>query len=151
MEQQGIGRPSTYAPTVKLLLDRNYAQTENGTILPTLRGEQTLDYLVEICPDVFSVHFTAEMEEQLDQIASGLSRSLEVISFFYYQKLAPSLQAATAALLRSRQTGEVCPQCGGSLIHQRGKHGPTVACANWPQCAYTRSASAGHHKTQPAS
>jgi DNA topoisomerase-1 len=128
LEELGIGRPSTYAPTVSILLDRNYAKREKGIFIPTTLGRQVDDLLVRKFPSILDYQFTAKMEDELDQIQAGAESWEDVVRNFYN----PFYESLTKAL------GENCPKCSQPLILQNGPFGSYLACSN-TECDYKKN------------
>ena len=145
LEQDGIGRPSTYASTIKLLLDKGYVGLHEKHLKPSEQGEALCDYLVAHFPTVFDVAYTAELEANLDRVATGEITRSEVLKSFW-AGFHPHLQSAAkqaAAHLQTRHTpaiplGERCPTCGGELLSRQGSRGAFIGCGNFPKCTYTR-------------
>ncbi len=144
LERLGIGRPSTYATIVRIILDRGYVRREAKALLATDLGFTVCDFLVVQFPDLFAVGFTAQMEDDLDSIARGERGWVEVLDGFY-APFAQSVErakshAATQPLTVARPTpvatGEVCPQCGGQVVVRAGKYGRFRYCANFPRCKW---------------
>jgi DNA topoisomerase-1 len=127
LEKHGIGRPSTYAPTVSTLLDRGYVERVRRVLHPTKLGFQVLDELLPRFPDILDVGFTARMEEQLDSIEEGKQDWVEVLRGFY----GPFRDALTGA------TETTCPECGRPMELKFGRWGPYLACSGQPDCKKT--------------
>ena len=141
MEELGIGRPSTYAPTIETILTRGYVEKEEGRLKPTRLGEVVTQLLLEHFPDVIDVAFTAEMENQLDQVEEGLLPWREVVRRFY-EPFAAALKKAEAELGRvevpSEETGFTCEVCGRPMVVKYGRYGRFLACSGYPECRHTR-------------
>jgi DNA topoisomerase-1 len=144
LERRGIGRPSTFAAMVALIKERDYVRREKRVLVPTPVGLTVCDALVAAFPDLFDYGFTAKMEDQLDDIASGRAERLATLEQFW-AGLGGALARAkeempTVMLKRSKPqpTGKKCPACGGDLVRRKGKHGYFVGCANYPRCKYTQ-------------
>ncbi|MHA2610399.1 MAG: type I DNA topoisomerase [bacterium JZ-2024 1] len=138
MEKQGIGRPSTYAPTVELLLKRPYIRKEGKYLIPTLLGIGVTHFLVQAFPEIFDIPFTAQMEEQLDAIERGSADRLHLITEFY-QKLSALLEEAKkkkVSIQWSMETDRKCPKCGASLILRESAQGRFLGCSSYPNCKY---------------
>jgi DNA topoisomerase I len=140
LEEHGIGRPSTYAPTISTIQDRGYVEREDRRLLPTELGFIVCDLLVEHFPDVFNVGFTAQMEEELDQIADGERAWVPVVREFYHP-FAQRVAAADAVIekvdLAPQETGEMCEKCGRPLVIKVGRFGKFIACSGFPECRNT--------------
>ena len=142
MEENGIGRPSTYAQIVSTILDRNYVERKSGRLTPTDLGATVNRILVSQFPDVFSVDFTARMEQELDGIEKG-NNSIQVLEDFYGPfeeslKFANSRKEEIRKLAR-QELDEPCPDCGSPLIIRWGRKGKFIACTAFPKCRYTRN------------
>lgn len=144
LERLGIGRPSTYASIISVLVDRRYTELQNKRFFPTELGETVERVMVKQFPDVFNVSFTSEMEEDLDKIEEGEVDWEKVLTDFYkpfskrLEKVdAPELIAVAYDL--SQVATLRCPDCGGKLEPRGGFFGPFLACENHPKkCKYTR-------------
>ena len=142
MEEHGIGRPSTYASIVETVQRRGYVEQENRRLHPTPTGELVNDLLVEHFPDVLSVDFTANMEDDLDKIAEGRSPWVPVIDRFY-QKFDQRLKAADEVIPKHNIqaepefVGRDCPNCGKPLVFREGRYGRFVGCSDFPKCRHT--------------
>jgi DNA topoisomerase-1 len=141
LEEYGIGRPSTYAPTLATIQQRGYVQRREGRLHPTEVGVVVNDLLVEHFPDYIDVGFTAQMEEDLDAIASGERGWVGVLHEFY-DPFSVALERARGAMpevqMGNEPTGEDCPKCGSPLLYKYGRFGKFIGCSNFPACRYTR-------------
>ncbi len=137
LEENGIGRPSTYAPIMSTIQDRGYVEREVRTLKPTELGFVVNDFMVEQFPNVVDLGFTAGMEEELDEIAMG-SRLWQPTVRELYNPLSEALETAEAAPKVQQETGELCPECEKPLIRRFGRFGPFFACSGFPECRYTR-------------
>ncbi len=140
MEEVGIGRPSTYAPTIETLQKRKYITISKGMITPTESGFRSIEALNEYFPNLISSDYTAAMETELDRIAAKESDKVKFLTSFYgefseqvthAQKKMPKIQA--------EKVGRVCPSCGGELVYREGKFGRFIACSNFPKCKYVEN------------
>jgi DNA topoisomerase-1 len=140
LEENGIGRPSTYAPTISTVQDRGYIEKdENKKLFPTEIGFLVNDLLVEHFKDIVDYKFTAEMEEKLDKIADGKEDWKEVIKNFYKPFL-KNLEEKSKEVKKSdfqTKLDRRCPECGGELVEKFGRFGKFIACLNYPDCKYT--------------
>ena len=136
LEENGIGRPSTYAPTIETLRQRRYVRMQKRAFLPTALGLAVNDYLVERFPNIMDVEFTARVEEDLDTVERGEREWVDVLRAFYPDFEASLQQAAEAGpkLLE----GEKCPECGGELYEKYSAYGKFAGCENYPDCTYKR-------------
>jgi len=140
MEEDGIGRPSTYAPTLSTIQARGYVVREEKRLMPTEIGMQVNDIMVQYFPDIVDLQFTARMEEDLDMIASGQAEWVEVLHEFYHP-FAEDLKKAQAEMPVTKSEpepiGRKCPEDGGELVIRYGRFGKFISCANFPTCRYT--------------
>jgi len=140
LEARGIGRPSTYAPTIATLQDRIYVIKEEGRFKPTELGMFVTDFLVRYFAELFDYKFTARMEAQLDKIGDGQSGWLESLSQ-YYQLLQQYLQKGheTESIKKNGiPVDEKCPKCGRNLVIKEGRYGRFKACSGYPECDYSQ-------------
>ena len=140
LEEQGIGRPSTYAPTLSTIQQRGYVLREEKRLVPTEIGIQVNDLMMQYFPDIVDLRFTARMEEDLDMIASGQAEWAEVMHEFYHP-FAEDLKKAQAEMpvMKSEPEpiGRKCPEDGGELVIRYGRFGKFISCSNFPTCRYT--------------
>jgi len=142
LEQQGIGRPSTYAPILSTIQERGYVTKAKGSFRPTELGDVVSDLLSQYFPDIVNVEFTARMEEELDKVAHENRDWVSVVQNFYipFEK---SLQNASLLMdkvkLADELTEESCPQCGKPMVIRTGRYGKFLACSGYPECKYTKS------------
>ena len=145
LEQMGIGRPSTYAPTITTLVTRNYVERTRRTLFPQPLGLQVNDFLVEHFPAIVDYNFTAKMEEDLDNIAEGDTEWVPVVENFY-RPFIKHLEEKEKDVVKQRpedeETDQVCPRCGGKLVIKTGRFGKFMACSNFPECRYTAQVNA---------
>jgi len=135
LEERGIGRPSTYAQIMSTIQERGYVRREKGTLYPTELGLHVTDFLVPLFPGIMDVEFTAQMEEDLDQIEEGKASWTEAIQHFYkrFQK-----ELKEAGKREPAATGQACPECGKPLLERWGRYGRFLACSGYPECKYTQ-------------
>jgi DNA topoisomerase-1 len=141
LEEKDIGRPSTYAPIISTIIERQYVKKEEKKLVPTELGGLVTDFLVLYFSNVMSLPFTAKMESSLDEIAMGTRKWQEVIKEFFdpfSEALKHSTESAETIKLSVEQLDEKCPTCGGGLLIRTGRYGKFVACSNFPTCKYTR-------------
>lgn len=141
LEERGIGRPSTYAPTVATLLARGYVANEQKKLAATELGLIVNDLLVEHFPRVFDVGFTSQMEEELDEIASGERAWVPTLHEFYgpfVETLARAEQTMERVRLKDEPAGEDCEVCGRPMVIKLGKFGKFLACSGFPECRNAR-------------
>jgi DNA topoisomerase-1 len=141
LEQEGIGRPSTYAPTLSTIQDREYVTRVKGSFQPTDLGLAVTDLLVQHFPDIIDIKFTAKMEGELDDVANNERDWPSVIQDFYTpfdKDMQNALKTAERVKLPDEPTGEVCPKCGKPMIVKTGRFGKFAACSGYPECRYTQ-------------
>lgn len=141
LEEHGIGRPSTYAPTMDTIQEREYVTKEaDRRFHPTDIGRLVTGILVEHFPDIVDIQFTARMEANLDNIARGDARLIPILSAFYAPFHA-NLETKTASLtkrdLTTKTTTLTCPHCGKPVLERFGKRGRFLGCTGYPACTYT--------------
>ncbi|MCX4248369.1 MAG: type I DNA topoisomerase [Bacilli bacterium] len=139
MESLGIGRPSTYATTMKTLKDRDYVLVQEKKFHPTEMGIETTDKLQEFFSNIINVEYTAEMETDLDKIAEDNLDNIKVLKAFY-NEFEPLVKKAFTEMEKKapKLTGEKCPECDSDLVIRRGKYGEFTACSNYPECKYIK-------------
>lgn len=139
MEELGIGRPSTYAKTMETLKMRDYVKIEDKKFVPTEIGIETTNKLQEFFKDLINVKYTAKMEEDLDNIASGTVVWNELLKKFW-EDFEPMVKDAFDNMEKKEpeKTGEVCPECGKDLVKRNGRYGEFIACSNYPECKYIK-------------
>ncbi len=137
LEENGIGRPSTYAPILSTIQERGYVEREARYLKPTELGFVVSDYLTEQFPKFVDLKFTAEMEEDLDEVAAG-ARRWQPMMWEFYNPLMEATESAAKAPAVVQETGEQCPECSRPLIRRFGRYGPFFACTGFPECRYTR-------------
>lgn len=140
METLGIGRPSTYATTVGILLERGYVKVLEKKFYPTDIGIETTDKLQEYFKDIINVDYTREMEDDLDKIADGNLVWTNLLERFYVE-FEPKVKEAFSNMEKkpAEVTGEKCPNCGNPLVIKRSKYGEFTACSNYPECKYIKT------------
>jgi DNA topoisomerase-1 len=140
LEKLGIGRPSTYAPIISTIQGRQYVEKEQGRFSPTPVGVAVNDFLVGNFPDVFDYSFTAEMEDDLDDVAKGEESWREVIGAFWSPfegKLEKVEDKAKRVEIETESLGKKCPKCKkGELVVRIGRFGKFVSCSRFPDCDY---------------
>ena len=140
MEEKGIGRPSTYAPTIAVLLNRNYVVKEQNSLHPTALGIKVTARLTEFFADLMNPDFTSRMEEKLDEISQGEREWIPML-WEFYTPFARDLAAADANMPNDKPadeaTDEVCNQCGSPMVIKTGRFGKFMACTGYPKCRNT--------------
>ena len=140
LEEFGIGRPSTYAPTISTIQARGYVERENKRLIPTETGFLVNDLLIEYFPEILGVNFTAQMEEDLDEIAHGRRKWNDLITDFYNDfepKLIHAQKEMPKIITEPEKVGRNCPKCGNELIVKWGRFGKFISCSNYPECKHT--------------
>jgi DNA topoisomerase-1 len=152
LEEQGIGRPSTYAATVATLQTRFYVEVEEKRLRPTDLGKVVNDILVEHFPAIFDIGFTSRMEEELDEIAAGDREWVPVLRQFY-GPFAESVEKAGSSVERVKvadePTDELCELCGKPMVIKLGRFGKFMACTGFPECKNTKNIAQGTGVTCP--
>ncbi len=143
MEEKGVGRPSTYASIVSTIQDREYVQKTDKRLAPTPLGEVVNGLMMERFVDIIDVEFTANMENQLDDVEAG-KRQWKVLLGDFYKGFHKEMQEAEAALEGTRlkvpeeETDEICDLCGKNMVVKVGRFGKFLACPGWPECKNTK-------------
>ena len=145
LESLGIGRPSTYAPTISLLTARNYVNIEQKHLVPSEIAFKITEMLEQNFKNIVDSEFTSKMEEKLDDIAENKADWQQILADFYYPFMDEIAKGKTsiASQKLAEKIGEVCPNCGGELLKRQGRFGEFIACSNYPKCKYSRNADAG--------
>lgn len=140
LEEGGIGRPSTYAPTISTIQDRNYVEKNDNLFLPTFLGKTVCNYLSEAFASFFAIDFTAKMEEDLDIIAEGKKDIVSFLDFYYrpFEKILLEEKKSTTHIDVQEKTGEMCPTCSKELVFRYSKFGKFYACSGYPNCKFTK-------------
>jgi DNA topoisomerase-1 len=147
LEENGIGRPSTYAPTMATIQERGYAEKDGRALRPTDLGIVVNDLLVAYFLDFVDVGFTAEMETELDEIASG-ERPWQPVVEQFYRPLESALEAAREAAPQHEPTGETCEKCSRPMVIRWGRRGRFLACSGFPECRNSRDLN-GEEEPEP--
>ena len=140
MEERGIGRPSTYAPTISTLLDRNYVSKEQNRLAPTLLGTTVTDLLTEYFTDIMDMDFTAKMEEELDEVSTGEREWVPMLDEFYgpFEKALEAAKVSMPKMKLEEATDEICDNCSSPMVIKTGRFGRFLACTGFPECKTTR-------------
>ncbi|MDQ0299120.1 DNA topoisomerase-1 [Salibacterium salarium] len=142
MEEMGIGRPSTYAPTLDTVQRRNYVALEEKRFVPTELGEIVLNLIVDFFPEILDVEFTAKMENDLDYIEEGRQNWIKIIDEFYKdfeKRLKVAEEEMEEVEIRDEPAGEDCENCGHPMVYKMGRYGKFMACSNFPECRNTKA------------
>ena len=141
LEENGIGRPSTYAPIIETIRKRDYVILENKRFHPTQLGFVVVDVLDQAYPNVVDVTFTADMEAKLDRIAEGKLEWVKVIDEFYvpFKKTIDEAEEHVERVkIPDEVTDELCPECGLNLVVKHGRFGAFLGCQGYPDCKFTK-------------
>ena len=140
MEEKGIGRPSTYAPTIGTLLDRNYVEKEQNRLVPTTLGTTVTDLLAEYFKTVMDLDFTARMEDELDEVSQGEREWVPMLREFYgpFEEALETAQENMPRVKIEEETDEICDNCGMPMVIKTGRFGKFIACTGFPECRTTK-------------
>ncbi|MEK3800256.1 type I DNA topoisomerase [Peribacillus sp. FSL H8-0477] len=142
LEELGIGRPSTYAPTLDTIQKRGYVSLDNKRFVPTELGEIVLELVREFFPEILDAAFTAKMEQEFDNVEAGSLEWIKVIDDFY-QGFEKNLIKAEAEMekveIKDEPAGEDCEECGHEMVFKMGRYGKFMACSHFPECRNTKA------------
>ena len=142
LDNKGIGRPSTYSQIIATLYNRDYVNKDEGRMIPTDLGETVSSVLTKSFPNIFNIEFTAQMEEELDQIESGEQQWRGVLNDFYtpFEKTLTEVSKLSASIKESLQeeSDEVCDVCGKPMIIKWGRFGKFLSCTGYPECKFSK-------------
>ena len=142
LEEKGIGRPSTYAPTISTILARGYVTREKKQLFPTELGIMITDMMKEYFSDIVDIAFTAEMEERLDEVEEGRVNWRDVVADFYgpFEKTLENAEAKIEKVeMKDEVSDVVCDKCGAKMVYKLGRYGRFLACPNFPDCRNTKA------------
>ena len=139
MEEQGIGRPSTYAPTVSTILDRRYVRKEGKYLHITNLGRGVTEWMERYFSNIEDLKFTAQMERELDEVEEGRIPWKKVLRGFYdgFEKRIETALEGDRQPIEAEVTEEICPECGRNLVVKSGRFGDFLACPGYPECSFT--------------
>ncbi|GAA7198449.1 type I DNA topoisomerase [Helicobacter pylori] len=140
LESLGIGRPSTYAPTISLLQNRDYIKVEKKQISALESAFKVMEILEKHFEEIVDSKFSASLEEELDNIAQNKADYQQVLKDFYYPFM-DKIEAGKKNIISQKvheKTGESCPKCGGELVKKNSRYGEFIACNNYPKCKYVK-------------
>ncbi len=143
LEENGIGRPSTYAPIISIIISRDYVRREGKTLVGTQLGEITTNFMKEYFPEIVDYEFTANMESELDAIENSETTIVGVIGDFYkkfsveLKKAESAKKTVDATKLPAEESNYDCPKCGKKMIYKTGRYGKFLACPDYPSCRST--------------
>ncbi|MCZ8520066.1 MULTISPECIES: type I DNA topoisomerase [Paenibacillus] len=141
LEEMGIGRPSTYAPTLETIQKRGYVAIEEKKFIPTELGELVIQQMIEFFPEILDVEFTAHMEEGLDHIEEGKEDWVSVLSEFYdsfEKRLEVAEEEMEKIEIQDEVSDEICEKCGNHFVYKMGRFGKFLACSGFPDCRNTK-------------
>ena len=142
LEENGIGRPSTYAPTITTIVSRGYVRRVKKQLVPTELGRITTDIMKNYFDDIVDIEFTAGMEKKLDEVEDGKLSWIEVLSEFYpefEENLKKAQKAIEKVKIKDEESDVVCEKCGRKMVYKIGKFGKFLACPGYPECKNTMS------------
>jgi DNA topoisomerase-1 len=141
LEEMGIGRPSTYAPTLETIQRRGYVAIDEKKFIPTELGELVIQQMIEYFPEILDIEFTAQMEGELDNVEEGKENWVKVLSSFY-DSFEKRLQFAEEEMekieIKDEVSDEICEKCGLHLVYKMGRYGKFLACSGFPDCRNTK-------------
>ncbi|MCQ2788166.1 type I DNA topoisomerase [Helicobacter pylori] len=140
LESLGIGRPSTYAPTISLLQNRDYIKVEKKQISALESAFKVIEILEKYFEEIVDSKFSASLEEELDNIAQNKADYQQVLKDFYYPFM-DKIEAGKKNIISQKvheKTGQSCPKCGGELVKKNSRYGEFIACNNYPKCKYVK-------------
>ncbi|WP_188454400.1 type I DNA topoisomerase [Virgibacillus oceani] len=141
MEEQGIGRPSTYAPTLDTIQRRGYVGIDNKRFIPTELGQIVTELLQEFFPEIIDVDFTVKMEGDLDSIEDGEANWVAILDSFYkgfHKRLEVAEEEMEKIEIKDEPAGIDCENCGHEMVYKMGRYGKFLACSNFPECRNTK-------------
>ncbi|WP_394626765.1 type I DNA topoisomerase [Bacillus cereus] len=141
LEELGIGRPSTYVPTLETIQKRGYVGLDNKRFVPTELGEIVIELILEFFPEIINIEFTANMEQSLDEVEEGNANWVKIVDDFYVG-FEPRLEKAEKEMreveIKDEPAGEDCELCNHPMVFKMGKYGKFMACSNFPDCRNTK-------------
>ncbi|MGX5611917.1 type I DNA topoisomerase [Bacillus toyonensis] len=141
LEELGIGRPSTYVPTLETIQKRGYVALDNKRFVPTELGGIVIELILEFFPEIINIEFTANMEQSLDEVEEGNANWVKIVDDFY-AGFEPRLEKAEKEMreveIKDEPAGEDCELCGHPMVFKMGKYGKFMACSNFPDCRNTK-------------
>jgi DNA topoisomerase-1 len=141
LEKKGIGRPSTYAPILSTIQERGYVEKLGKALKPTEIGTVTNGLLVKHFPKIMDVKFTAQMEDELDDILDRKIEWITVLKEFYgpFKQALEEAEVKMEKVKKEVMTDEICPTCGSKLVIRSGRYGDFMACSTYPKCKFTKN------------
>ncbi len=150
LESLGIGRPSTYAPTISLLQHRDYIKVEKKQISALESAFKVIEILEKHFEEIVDSKFSASLEEELDNIAQNKADYQQVLKDFYYPFM-DKIEAGKKNIISQKvheKTGQSCPKCGGELVKKNGRYGEFIACNNYPKCKYIKQTETANNEAE---
>ena len=152
LEEDGIGRASTYAPIIYTIIARNYVKRKEGYLSPSELGIVVTDLLMKSFPKILDLEFTAKMEEELDEIEEGRQKSEEVLKDFY-TPFAKDVEHAKVNMRKVKgeavRTSEICEKCGKPMVIKWGRLGRFLSCSDFPNCRFAKPIPTGVKCPEP--
>ncbi len=151
LEALGIGRPSTYAPTISILVARHYVEIVKKQLVPTEIAFKVIEVLEQHFNEIVDSNFTSKMEEELDKIA-GKEKDWQQVLWEFYEPFIKKVEDGKKNIKSQKiaiPTGEACPECGSELVRRNGRYGEFIACSNFPKCKYTKNLKSSEKKSLP--
>ena len=154
LEENGIGRPSTYAPIISIIISREYVKRDGKALVATPLGELTTKFMRENFPDIIDYEFTASMETKLDSIENKENTTLDVLSEFYRKfkadvEKALSSETKNVISIPDEVSDVSCERCGAKMIFKNGRFGKFLACPNYPTCKFTKAIDKNGNVAEP--
>ncbi|WP_139488999.1 type I DNA topoisomerase [Brevibacillus dissolubilis] len=141
LEENGIGRPSTYAPTLETIQKRGYVALEEKRFVPTELGQIVISLIEEFFPEILDIEFTSQMESNLDKVEEGMSEWAKILDHFYGD-FAKRIEVAEEQMqeieIKDEVSDEICELCGKHLVYKMGRYGKFLACSGFPDCRNTK-------------
>jgi DNA topoisomerase-1 len=141
LEEMGIGRPSTYAPTLETIQKRGYVALEEKKFIPTELGDLVIELMIEFFPEILDVEFTAHMEEELDHVGEGKGNWVQVLETFYetFEKRLDFAEEEMKEIeIKDEVSDELCEKCEMPMVYKMGRFGKFLACSGFPDCRNTK-------------
>ena len=149
LEEDGVGRPSTYAPVIRTVISRDYVRRIKGYLFPTELGFMVNDMLVEYFPKIMNIEFTARMEEELDRVENGTYNWISVLNEFY-QPFKKKVDFAKKTIKKEVVfSDEICEKCGKAMVVKWGRRGKFLSCSDYPKCKFSKSITTGKICPEP--
>ena len=140
LEEKGIGRPSTYAPTISTIINRGYVERNNKQLVPTELGKIVNQFMIANFSDIVNINFTADMEEKLDKVEDGEVQWKALIRDFYapFKEVVTKAEGTSKIEIPVEESDVVCDKCGRNMVIKTGRFGKFLACPGFPECKNTK-------------